>query len=88
MKELIYQQPIFAPITPLGAMCEPDVRGRCLTCSDDVQPATLLSLDAASCTALVEIDGTITEIDISLVDDAAAGETLLVHGGVALEKAV
>lgn len=90
MSEVIHKQPIFEPITPAGAYCQPDsdlvAHGHCTTCSDEALPARVLQVDEATLTAVVLINGQSTEIDISLVDEVAAGQTLLVHGGVALEK--
>ena len=35
----------------------------------------------------VEINGQLAEIDISLIEDAAVGQVVLVHGGVAIGMA-
>ncbi len=69
-----------------GVPCEPAAHGRCITCGDEALPARVLSLDEAGWTALVEVDGQRTEVDISLVDEVAVGQLLLVHGGVALGR--
>jgi len=58
----------------------------CLTCGDVALPARVLQVDLLTAMAVVEIDGETTEVDISLVDDVMPGRTLLVHGGVALER--
>jgi len=58
----------------------------CITCSDQALPARVLSIDAGSGLAQVELGGATEEIDISLVEAVEAGDTLLVHGGVALER--
>lgn len=63
----------------------PDAHGRCVTCSDEALPVRVLAVDDSGWTAAVEeIGGSQREIDISLLDDVAPGQTLLVHGGVAL----
>jgi hydrogenase maturation factor len=56
----------------------------CATCSDEALPARVLGIDEASGMAVVELQGATTEVDVSLVDDVEPGDTLLVHGGVAL----
>jgi hypothetical protein len=56
----------------------------CPTCSDQAQPAKVLSVDHARGLALVEIAQTTAEIDVSLIEDVEPGDTLLVHDGVAL----
>ncbi|MGA7732298.1 MAG: HypC/HybG/HupF family hydrogenase formation chaperone [Chloroflexia bacterium] len=56
----------------------------CATCSDEALPARVLATDEASSMAVVELQGATTEVDISLVDNVEPGDTLLVHGGVAL----
>ena len=66
--------------------CIPDQHGNCITCSDEVQHATVLSLIDGGMTALVEIGGQQSEIDITLVDDVTQGDIILAHGGVALGK--
>lgn len=60
--------------------------GVCLTCSDEALPARVLSVSEEAGLALVEIDGTLTEVDVSLVDAVAPGDWLLTHGGVALSR--
>ena len=69
-----------------GTYCIPDAHGRCLTCSDDAQPVTVLAVKDSEGLALVEVDGQQMEVDISLIEDVATGQILLVHGGVALER--
>lgn len=81
-KRLIQMDP--APQTFESSYCEPDAHGYCATCSDEAVPARVLQIRSAEPTALVEINGRETEIDISLVEDVAPGRILLVHGGVAV----
>lgn len=56
----------------------------CATCSDEAIPARVMSINEALGLATVDLKGTTTEVDISLVDDVEPGDTILVHGGVAL----
>ncbi|HEY1348154.1 MAG TPA: HypC/HybG/HupF family hydrogenase formation chaperone [Ktedonobacteraceae bacterium] len=56
----------------------------CLTCSDELVPATVLRVNAANGLALVERDGRLEEIDVTLVAPVAPGHILLVHAGIAL----
>jgi hydrogenase maturation factor len=44
----------------------------------------VLRVDQESGPALVEVSDTKEEIDITLVDSVSPGDTLLVHGGVAI----
>jgi hydrogenase maturation factor len=67
-----------------GASCELDAEGHCITCSDEALPAKILRIDEATGLALVEVEDTTEEIDITLVDDLAPGDMVLVHGGVAI----
>ena len=69
----------------VGASCTLD-DAHCITCSDEALPAKVLELDESLALAQVEVNGQVTEIDISLVDEVEVGQTLLVHGGVALER--
>lgn len=56
----------------------------CITCGDTAVTATVVSVDGA--TALVVVDGAEEQVAIELVEPVAAGELLLCHAGVALEK--
>ncbi len=67
-----------------GAICKLDEEGHCITCSDEAQPASVLSVDLDAGVAFVTISDATEEIDITLVDDVAPGSVLLVHGGVAI----
>ena len=58
----------------------------CLTCSDALISVRVVSLLAESGLALVEVEGQREEVDISLVEQVAPGDILLVHGGVALAR--
>lgn len=69
------------PLCGFGAV------GPCITCSDEALPARVLSVDVTTGLALVEVMGTTTEIDITLLEVVAPGDWLLVHGGVAIAHA-
>ena len=56
----------------------------CITCGDTAVAATVL--EVAGNTATVEVDGARERVGIELVDDITAGDVLLCHAGVALEK--
>lgn len=58
----------------------------CLTCADALLTATVLSLCTETEIALVELDGRQEEVDISLLEHVEPGDTLLIHGGVALAR--
>jgi hydrogenase maturation factor len=65
-------------------VCSVHVAGHCITCGDEALYGRVLQLDPVYSTALVEIEGTCVEVDISLVDAVAPGDLLLIHGGVAI----
>ncbi|MBI1258265.1 MAG: hydrogenase assembly protein HupF [Chloroflexi bacterium] len=65
--------------------CIPDAHGHCATCSDEAQTATVLHVSDTGM-ALVALNEREIEIDVSLIEDVAEGQVLLVHGGVALER--
>jgi hypothetical protein len=65
-------------------MCEPDAQGHCITCSDEATTVRVLQVEQESGMALVEVENWTEEVDISLVGDVIPGDTLLVHGGVAI----
>ncbi len=66
------------------ASCVLDGEGHCITCSDEALPARVLHVDQEAGIALVKLEETTEEIDITLVEDVAPGDMLLVHGGVAI----
>ncbi len=86
MSDIFYLQPVLPPVTPLGASCETDLHGHCLTCGDDARPAVILRLKQAEGLAVVHLEGQMRDIDITLLEDVAVGQIVLVHGGVALER--
>jgi hydrogenase maturation factor len=67
-----------------GMACELDAEGHCMTCSDEAVAVRVLHVEQESGLALVEIDDTTEEVDITLVEHVAPGDMLLVHGGVAI----
>ena len=56
----------------------------CVTCGDVAVPAAVVRVSGA--TAVVRTAQGEEEADVTLVEPVAAGEVLLVHGGVALER--
>ena len=68
---------------PTSTHCSP-ADEHCVTCSDQALPARVISVDRARGLAVVEIEQTTEEIDVTLIEDVTPGDTLLVHGGVAL----
>jgi hydrogenase expression/formation protein HypC len=67
---------------PAGASCEAGT-GHCITCGDEAIAMRVLELrnPAALC---VDEEGEVHSVAIDLLDDVAAGTTLLVHAGVAI----
>ncbi len=63
-------------------MCDHD---HCLTCSDEMIVVRVLQIDETGGSAHVEVQGKREGVDITLVDGVVAGDTLLVHAGVAIE---
>ncbi|GAC1429549.1 MAG: hypothetical protein PVS3B3_30100 [Ktedonobacteraceae bacterium] len=62
--------------------CEID--GHCITCSDEAVPVTVLSVDDTTGLALVAVEDVTEEVDITLIETVTVGDTMLVHGGVAI----
>src|SRR5689334_9655753 len=66
-------------LMPMGmASCELDAEGHCVTCSDEALPARILRIDQETGLALVEVKDKTEEIDITLVEDVAPGDLVLV----------
>jgi hydrogenase maturation factor len=66
--------------------CQPDADHHCLTCSDEAITVIVKHIDPASGIAFVEVGNQIEEVDMTLVEDVAPGDLLLVHGGVAIAR--
>jgi hydrogenase maturation factor len=69
-----------------GAYCKLDAEGHCITCSDEALEVRVLHVDQENGLALVSIDDSSEEIDITLVESVEPGDILLVHGGVAITR--
>jgi hydrogenase maturation factor len=64
--------------------CELDAEGHCITCSDEAIAARVLRIDQDTGVAFVTIEDATEEVDITLIDDVAPGDMILLHGGVAI----
>jgi hydrogenase maturation factor len=64
--------------------CRPDAEGHCITCSDEAISVRVLLVDRENEIARVEVQGQEEEVDIMLIERVRPGDTLLVHGGVAI----
>lgn len=58
----------------------------CLTCSDALLVVRVKELRKEEDLALIEVDGQVEEVDISLIEEVRPGDILLAHGGVALAR--
>ena len=58
----------------------------CITCSDQLLEVTVLAVDESKGTARGTVEGSAVEVSIDLLDSVVAGEVLLCHGGVALQR--
>jgi hydrogenase expression/formation protein HypC len=63
--------------------CHDDV---CITCSDQLLEVVVIAVDERTGTARGTVDGSPVEVSIELLDSVRAGEVLLCHGGVALQR--
>jgi hydrogenase maturation factor len=58
----------------------------CITCSDQLLEVVVTTVSADGGTAQATCDGVACEVSVDLLDDVVAGEHLLAHGGVALQR--
>jgi hydrogenase maturation factor len=58
--------------------------GHCITCSDEAVAAEVVAVDGLS--AIVLVQGREEQVGVDLVPDAAPGDRLLCHAGIALER--
>jgi hydrogenase maturation factor len=66
--------------------CKLDAEGHRRTCSDEALQVRVTHVDQENGLALVTIDDSSEEIDITLVESVEPGDILLVHGGVAITR--
>jgi hydrogenase maturation factor len=62
--------------------CRDDI---CVTCADALFPVVVEWLSEDGCTARGMQRGERCEVSVELVDGVEVGDTVLVHGGVALQ---
>lgn len=65
------------------SVCRDEV---CITCSDQLLEVVVTAVSTDGSTAMATCDGVGCEVSIDLLDDVVAGEHLLAHGGVALQR--
>jgi hydrogenase maturation factor len=58
----------------------------CITCSDQLLEVTVVTVDESSGIARGTVGGSPVDVSIELLDSVVAGEVLLCHGGVALQR--
>jgi hydrogenase expression/formation protein HypC len=63
-----------------------DEARRCLTCGDVAVPMRVASLLDAELAVCVSGDGERCTVDIGVVPDVSAGDSILVHAGAALAR--
>lgn len=73
-------------LPPNAGYCVHAAEGYCVTCADEAVAVMVLSVDQEAGLARVAIQTLTEEVDITLVEDVAPGDTLLVHGGVAIAR--
>jgi hydrogenase assembly chaperone HypC/HupF len=81
MQEADLQQQERGPELP---HCSFENLGYCVTCSDEAIPAQVVSIEPASGMAVVQIGQETAEVDVTLVEQLAPEDWVLVHGGVAI----
>ena len=59
----------------------------CITCGDVALPSRVVSVDHAEALAVcVDEGGAEAQVDVTLVEPLAVGDTVLVHAGTALTR--
>ncbi len=58
---------------------------RCITCGDVAVEVTVIAVEGATAT-VADADGSSEQVAVELVAPVAAGDVLLCHAGIALEK--
>ena len=57
---------------------------RCVTCGDVAVDAVVVKVEGS--TATVDVEGRREEVAVELVEPVVAGDVLLCHAGIALER--
>ncbi len=65
---------------------ECDAAGSCITCSDQGLVLRILSVGSDGFALCVDDDGRVEEVQVDLLDAPAAGDVVLVHARVALQR--
>ena len=60
------------------------IDGHCITCSDEAVTVKVVSIDDITGLALVAVENVTEEVDITLLETVTVGDSILVHGGVAI----
>jgi hydrogenase maturation factor len=58
----------------------------CITCSDQLLEVVVTAVSADGSIAKATCDGVACEVSVDLLEGVAAGDHLLAHGGVALQR--
>ncbi len=58
----------------------------CITCSDQLLEVVVIAVSPDGAIAQATCDGIPCEVSVDLLDGVVAGEHLLAHGGVALQR--
>jgi hydrogenase expression/formation protein HypC len=56
----------------------------CVTCSDEARPMQVLTVEPSALARCIDEGGATCEVMIDLVGEVVAGDTVLVHAGVAI----
>ena len=76
--------PKLIPIESQSVHTSCGIDGHCITCSDEAVTVTVVSVDDTTGLALVAVEDVTEEVDITLIETVAVGDSVLVHGGVAI----
>ncbi len=60
------------------------IDGHCITCSDEAVTVKVVSIDETTGLAFVAVEDVTEEVDITLIETVNIGDSILVHGGVAI----
>ena len=76
--------PKLIPIESQSVHASCGIDGHCITCSDEAVTVKVVSVDETTGMALVAVEGVTEEVDVTLIDTVSIGDSILVHGGVAI----
>jgi len=84
MSDTSHVSPTFITLESPSVHTSCGIDGHCITCSDEAVTVKVVSVNDTTGMALVAVEDVTEEVDITLIETVTVGDSILVHGGVAI----